>query len=139
MASRLGLIAGIPNPCAMSSRFYAYRKLAPGYRSHMDEVKVVVAHWERMTLSVGDVFLTVDTDHERIDVEVEAMSLARVPTPKVLWRKPPVLAIAALPRDDAWTPRRAVDEAAYELALARIGLEQLHGLPASGYHVCLSG
>ncbi|MET9759115.1 phosphotransferase [Streptomyces sp. NPDC006372] len=63
----------------------------------MDEVEVVVAHSERATLSVGDVFLKVDADQARIDVEVEAMALAPVPTPKVLWRKPPVLAIAAVP------------------------------------------
>ncbi|MFE8977501.1 aminoglycoside phosphotransferase family protein [Streptomyces cyaneofuscatus] len=58
---------------------------------------MLVAHSERATLRVGDVFLKVDADQARIDVEVEAMSLAPVPTPKVLWRKPPVLAIAALP------------------------------------------
>ena len=63
----------------------------------MDEVKVVVAHSERVTLRVGDVFLKVDPDQARIDAEVEAMSVAPVPTPQVLWRKPPVLAIAALP------------------------------------------
>ncbi|MBE8472280.1 phosphotransferase family protein [Streptomyces justiciae] len=63
----------------------------------MDEVEVVVAHSERATLRVGDVFLKVDADQARIDVEVEAMALAPVPTPEVLWRKPPVLAIAAVP------------------------------------------
>ncbi|MGW1666765.1 phosphotransferase family protein [Streptomyces microflavus] len=63
----------------------------------MDEVEVVVAHAERATLRVGDVFLKVDADQARIDSEVEAMSLAPVPTPEILWRKPPVLAIAALP------------------------------------------
>src|SRR6204780_5612023 len=63
----------------------------------VEEVEVVVAHSERATLRVGDVFLKVDADQARIDVEVEAMSLAPVPTPEVLWRKPPVLAIAALP------------------------------------------
>jgi aminoglycoside phosphotransferase (APT) family kinase protein len=63
----------------------------------MDEVKVVVAHSERVTLRVGDVFLKVDADQTRIDVEVEAMSVAPVPTPRVLWRKPPVLALAAVP------------------------------------------
>ncbi|MEU0031874.1 phosphotransferase [Streptomyces sp. NPDC006335] len=62
----------------------------------MDEVEVVVAHSERATLRVGDVFLKVDVDQARLDAEVEAMSLAPVPTPQVLWRKPPVLAIAAL-------------------------------------------
>ncbi|MET7868844.1 phosphotransferase family protein [Streptomyces cyaneofuscatus] len=63
----------------------------------MDEVEVVVAHSERATLRVGDVFLKVDADQARIDAEVEAMSLAPVPTPEILWRRPPVLAIAALP------------------------------------------
>ncbi|MER7175460.1 phosphotransferase [Streptomyces mesophilus] len=63
----------------------------------MDEVKVVVAHSERATLRVGDVFLKVDADQARRDVEVEALALAPVPTPEVLWHKPPVLAIAALP------------------------------------------
>ncbi|MET9702624.1 phosphotransferase [Streptomyces griseus] len=63
----------------------------------MEEVEVVVAHSERATLRVGDVFLKVDADQARVDVEVEAMSLAPVPTPRLLWRKPPVLAIAAVP------------------------------------------
>ncbi|MFF3111227.1 phosphotransferase family protein [Kitasatospora sp. NPDC057904] len=63
----------------------------------MDEVEVVVAHSERATLRVGDVFLKVDADRARMDVEVEAMALAPVPTPEVLWHEPPVLAIAALP------------------------------------------
>lgn len=63
----------------------------------MDEVEVVVAHSERATLRVGDVFLKVDADQARIDVEVEMMALAPVPTPRVLWRKPPVLAVAAVP------------------------------------------
>ncbi|WP_046733259.1 phosphotransferase family protein [Streptomyces humi] len=63
----------------------------------MDEVEVVVAHSERATLRVGDVFLKVDADQARVDAEVEAMARAPVPTPKVLWRRPPVLAIAALP------------------------------------------
>ncbi|MEO3743536.1 phosphotransferase [Plantactinospora sp. B5E13] len=63
----------------------------------MEEVKVVVAHDERATLRVGDVFLKIDADQTRIDVEVEAMALAPIPTPQVLWRKPPVLALAAVP------------------------------------------
>ncbi|NJQ15374.1 phosphotransferase family protein [Streptomyces bohaiensis] len=63
----------------------------------MDRVEVVVAHAERATLRVGDVFLKVDADADRVDAEVEAMSLAPVPTPEILWREPPVLAIAAVP------------------------------------------
>ena len=61
------------------------------------EVQVVVAHNERATLRVDDVFLKVDSDQTLTDVEVEAMALAPIPTPEVLWRKPPVLALAALP------------------------------------------
>ena len=63
--------------------------------ARMEEVEVVVAHSERATLRVGDVFLKVDADPTRHDVEVEAMALAPVPTPEVLWRQPPVLALAA--------------------------------------------
>ena len=62
----------------------------------VDEIEVVVAHQERATVRVGDVFLKIDTDQARTDVEVEAMGLAPVPTPEVLWRRPPVLALAAL-------------------------------------------
>jgi Ser/Thr protein kinase RdoA (MazF antagonist) len=61
------------------------------------EVEVVVAHHERATLRVGDVFLKIDAHQTRTDVEVEAMAMAPIPTPEVLWRKPPVLALAALP------------------------------------------
>src|SRR5256885_776712 len=60
-------------------------------------VEVVVAHHECVTLRVGDVFLKVDADQTRTDIEVEAMAMAPIPTPEVLWRKPPVLALAALP------------------------------------------
>ncbi|MDX3453042.1 phosphotransferase [Streptomyces sp. ME02-8801-2C] len=63
----------------------------------MDEVEVVVTHSERTTLRVGDMYLKVDADQARLDVEFEAMSLAPVPTPEVLWRKPHVLAVAAVP------------------------------------------
>src|SRR5881296_4621962 len=63
----------------------------------MQEVEVVVAHNERATLRVGDMFLKIDSDQTRTEVEVEAMALAPIPTPEVLWRKPPVLALAALP------------------------------------------
>lgn len=63
----------------------------------VNEVTVVVAHSGRATVRVGDVFLKVDSDQARIDVEVEAIRLAPIPTPEVLWREPPVLAIAAVP------------------------------------------
>src|ERR1700748_1579918 len=63
----------------------------------VEEVEVVVAHNERATLRVGDVFVKIDADQTRTDVEVEAMAMAPIPTPEILWRKPPVLALAALP------------------------------------------
>ena len=69
----------------------------PAKMADVEEVEVVVAHRERATLRVGDVFLKVDADQTRTDVEVEAMAMAPIPTPEVLWRKPPVLALAALP------------------------------------------
>ncbi|MBO0801773.1 MAG: phosphotransferase [Nocardiopsaceae bacterium] len=62
----------------------------------MGEVEVVVAHSERATLRVGDVFLKIDADQARTDVEVDAMAMAPVPTPEILWRKPPVLALTAV-------------------------------------------
>src|SRR6478672_10433387 len=62
----------------------------------VEEVEVVVAHQERATLRVGDVFLKIDADQTRTDVEVAAMAIAPIPTPQVLWRKPPVLALAAV-------------------------------------------
>lgn len=62
----------------------------------VEEIEVVVAHRERATLRVGDMFLKIDADQTRIDVEVEAMTMAPVPTPEILWRKPPVLALAAV-------------------------------------------
>jgi aminoglycoside phosphotransferase (APT) family kinase protein len=93
----------------------------------VEEVEVVVAHRERATLRVGDVFLKIDADQARVDVEVEAMAMAPIPTPEILWRKPPVLALAALPgtalgrlqepstaSSAAW-PGRSLDELASRL------------------------
>lgn len=60
-------------------------------------MEVVLANNDRVTLRVGDTFLKVDADGSRTDVEVEAMATAPVPTPRVLWHTPPVLAMSALP------------------------------------------
>jgi aminoglycoside phosphotransferase (APT) family kinase protein len=65
--------------------------------AEVEEIEVVVAQQGRATLRGGDVFLKIDTDQARTDVEVEAMAMAPIPTPEVLWRKPPVLALAAVP------------------------------------------
>ena len=63
----------------------------------VDQIQVIVAHSDRATVRVGDTFLKIDADQARTDVEVQAMVLAPVPTPEILWRRPPVLALAALP------------------------------------------
>ena len=60
------------------------------------KVEVVVAHNQRATLRVGDTFLKVDSDPAHADIEIRAMGMAPVPTPDILWHKPPVLAIAAV-------------------------------------------
>src|SRR6476659_4380738 len=65
----------------------------------VDEVEVLVAHCQRVTLRVGDVFLKIDSDPAHADIEVRAMAMAPIPTPAILWRKPPVLAIAGVPGD----------------------------------------
>jgi hypothetical protein len=56
----------------------------PAIMADVEKVEVVVAHNERATLRVGDVFLKIDADQTRTDVEVEAMAMAPVPTPEVL-------------------------------------------------------
>jgi hypothetical protein len=91
----------------------------------MDEVEVVVAHHERATLRVGDVFLKIDADQARTDVEFGAMAMAPVPTPGVLWRKPPVLARAALPG----TVLGRVGEPPAAWAAAGAAARLLHGAP----------
>jgi hypothetical protein len=95
----------------------------------MDEVKVVVAHSERATLRVGDVFLKVDADQARIDVEVEAMALAPVPTPEVLWRKPPVLAIAAVPGRALGVLGEPSTASSSAWAAAGVAIRTLHDAP----------
>lgn len=62
----------------------------------VDQVDVVLASNDRVTVRVGNTFLKIDSDQKRTNVEVEAIALAPVPTPEILWRKPPVLALAAV-------------------------------------------
>ncbi len=66
-------------------------------RVEVDGVEVVVAHAERATLRVGDVFVKVDGDPRHHEIEVAAMAAAPVPTPEVRWHRPPALALGALP------------------------------------------
>src|SRR3954469_1767085 len=95
----------------------------------VDQVEVVLANNDRVTLRVGDVFLKIDADQSRADIEVEAMALAPVSTPDVLWRKPPVLALAAV-RGKA-LGRLAEPSAASPAAWAAAGaaLRKLHDAP----------
>jgi aminoglycoside phosphotransferase (APT) family kinase protein len=60
------------------------------------DVEVALANNDRVTVRVGDTFLKIDSDQHRTDVEVEAIEAAPVPTPQILWRQPPVLALARL-------------------------------------------
>ncbi|WEV27222.1 phosphotransferase [Streptomyces sp. 71268] len=94
-----------------------------------DEVKVVVAHSERATLRVGDVFLKVDADQARMDAEVRAMTLAPVPTPEILWREPPALALAALPGTTLGSLGGAATGSAAAWAAAGAAIRKLHDGP----------
>ncbi len=73
-------------------------RLPPAILTAVDKhgVEVVVAHHDCATLRVGGVFLKIDADQGRTDTEVDAMRRAPIPTPEILWRTPPVLALAAL-------------------------------------------
>ena len=95
----------------------------------VEEVEVVVAHQERATLRVGDVFLKIDADQARTDVEVEAMRLAPVPTPEVLWRRPPVLALAALPGTALGRLGRPSTASSAAWAAAGAVVRRLHDAP----------
>jgi aminoglycoside phosphotransferase (APT) family kinase protein len=95
----------------------------------VDEVEVVVAHHECATLRVGDVFLKIDAHQTRTDVEVEAMTMAPVPTPEILWRRPPVLALAALPGSALGRLGEPSTASAAAWAAAGAALRALHDAP----------
>ena len=95
----------------------------------VEEVEVVVAHSERATLRVGDVFLKIDADQTRTDVEVRAMLMAPVATPEVLWRKPPVLALAALPGRELGRLGEPSGASAAAWAAAGSAVRMLHDAP----------
>ncbi|GAA1596286.1 phosphotransferase [Kribbella hippodromi] len=95
----------------------------------MDEVEVVLAHSERATLRVGDVFLKVDGDQARIDREVEALALVPVPAPRVLWRQPSVLAISAVPGTVLATLGEPSTASPAAWAAAGAAVRKLHDAP----------
>ncbi|NNF63968.1 MAG: aminoglycoside phosphotransferase family protein [Acidimicrobiia bacterium] len=92
----------------------------------MEHVEIILANNDRVTLRVGDVFLKIDSDQGRTDVEVEAMSLAPVPTPDVLWRQPPALALAAVP---GRALSQLVEPSSASWIAAGAALRRLHDAP----------
>ena len=102
----------------------------------MDRVEVVVAHQSRATLRVGDVFLKVDPDQERVDREVRAMGLAPLPTAPILWRQPPVLALAAVPGRTLATLGRPSDAPASWWVAAGAAVRTLHEAPPPPWPSC---
>ena len=95
----------------------------------MDEIEVVVAHAERATLRVGDTFLKIDPDQTRAQVEVAAMRAAPLPTPEVLWWKPPVLALATLPGRALGRLGRPSTASAAAWSAAGAAARRLHDAP----------
>ena len=95
----------------------------------MTEVEVVVAHTERATLRVGEVFLKIDADQSNTDVEVEAMLRAPIPTAQILWRTPPVLALAALPGHALGRLGRPSTTSSAAWAAAGAAVRTLHDAP----------
>lgn len=95
----------------------------------MEEIEVVVAHRERATLRVGEVFLKIDADQTRTDVEVKAMMMAPIPTPELLWRKPPVLALAAVPGSALGRLGEPSTASSAAWAAAGAAVRALHGAP----------
>ena len=104
-------------------------EVGPAIIADVDEVEVVVAHHDCATLRVGEVFLKIDADQTRTDVEVEAMRMAPIPTPEVLWRKPPVLALAALPGTALGRLGQASTASPMAWAAAGAAVRMLHDAP----------
>ena len=95
----------------------------------VEDVEVVVAHSQRATLRVGDVFLKVDGDPAHADVEVRAMAMAPIPTPAILWHRPPVLAIAAVPGTALGVLGEPSTASAAAWAAAGAAIRRLHEAP----------
>lgn len=95
----------------------------------MNAVDVVLANNDRATIRVQDVFLKVDSDQDRSAREVEAMALAPLPTPAILWRKPPVLALARVPGAPLDVPGQPSTASAAAWAAAGAAVRTLHDSP----------
>ncbi len=92
-------------------------------------VDVVLANNDRVTVRVGDVFLKIDADPGRSAREIEAMALAPVPTAAVLWRTPPVLALARAPGAPLDEPGRLSVAAPAAWAAVGATIRRLHDAP----------
>jgi len=95
----------------------------------VEELEVIIAHKERATLRVGDLFLKIDADRDRSEREADVIELVPVSTPEILWRKPHVLALAPLggaPLDRLGEPSISTP-AAWEATGAAVRL--LHDAP----------
>ena len=95
----------------------------------VEEIEVVVAHRECATLRVGDVFLKIDANQTRTDREIAAMALTPVPTPDIVWRKPPALALAALPGKALGRLQDPSTASAAAWAAAGAAIRTLHDAP----------
>ena len=95
----------------------------------MEHVEVVLANNDRVTVRVGDLFLKIDADQMRTDIEVEAMAMAPVATPEVLWRNPPVLALAAVPGRALGSLGEPSTSSPAEWAAAGAAIRTLHDAP----------
>ena len=95
----------------------------------MDHVEVVLANNDRVTLRIGNTFLKIDADQTRTDVEVEAIAMAPVATPEILWRNPPALALAALPGRPLGRLGEPSSASAAAWAAAGATLRTLHDAP----------
>ncbi|MGI5132042.1 phosphotransferase family protein [Pseudonocardia sp. CA-107938] len=95
----------------------------------MTGIQVVVAHRERATLRVDDLFLKIDTDRARVDAEVAAMAAAPVPTAEIRWHRPPVLALAALPGRALGRLGEPSTASPAAWAAAGAAVRQLHSAP----------
>lgn len=95
----------------------------------MNQIEVVLANNDRVTLRVGDAFLKIDADQARTDIEVEAMAMAPVPTPEVLWRNPPVLALATVPGSALAVLGEPSTASPAAWASARAAIRSLHDAP----------
>lgn len=80
-------------------------------------------------MRIGEVFLKIDGDQTRIDAEAEVMVSAPIPTPKILWRKPSVLALAALPGTALGRLGQPSTASAAAWAAAGAVLRRLHDAP----------